>query len=69
MGDGFDIRPVSPSDLGALVELVETMIAEDSLPHLGGFGIYRSWIHVDARQRKADGSIARWNGNGVGSEQ
>lgn len=69
MGDGFDIRPVSPSDLGALVKLVETMITEGSLPHLGGFGIYRRWIHVDARPRKADGSIARWTGNGVGSEQ
>jgi lysozyme len=64
-----DIRPVEMPALGRLVSTVETMIANGQLPRLGGFGVYRGWIHVDARVKPADGHIARWFGKGVGSEQ
>lgn len=67
-GEAADIRPVSLAELPALCSLVQEMIGDGRLPGLGGWGRYRSWIHVDARQRPADGHIAYWTGLGVGSE-
>lgn len=67
--DGFDIRPVSFADLPRLKQVVREMIDEGALPDLGGYGEYPRWIHVDARPRKLDGSIARWDGNATGSER
>ncbi len=34
-------------------------------PMLGGLGLYLTFVHVDVRPRKADGSLARWVGQGV----
>jgi uncharacterized protein YcbK (DUF882 family) len=65
--EGADIRPVKVSDVRELTQLVETMIAAGELPALGGFGVYRSWIHLDVR-RHPDGHLRRWFGTGIGSE-
>jgi uncharacterized protein YcbK (DUF882 family) len=35
---------------------------------LGGAGQYTGWCHFDVRKRPADGHLAVWTGNGVGSE-
>lgn len=67
--DGADVRPVSVLAVPRLVALVEAMIAAGELPALGGFGIYPGWIHVDTRPRLAGTPIARWGGNGEGSER
>lgn len=32
---------------------------------IGGLGLYQRWVHVDIRDRAADGHLARWNGPGV----
>lgn len=32
------------------------------LPHLGGLGLYRSFVHVDVRPRPEDNHLARWEG-------
>lgn len=63
-----DIRPPTLLSLPRLRSVIEEMIDNNELPALGGIGIYKSWIHVDARQRR-DGHIARWfGGNAVGQE-
>lgn len=67
-GEAADIRPVSLLDLNAFKALIEQMIKSGELPELGGFGVYKNWTHVDCRPRKADGSIARWSGTGMGHE-
>jgi uncharacterized protein YcbK (DUF882 family) len=67
-GDAADISPVRKEDVPRLAALVEQMITVGELPALGGFGVYRNWIHVDARPRKPNGQIATWKGAGVGSE-
>lgn len=35
---------------------------------IGGAGLYASWIHLDVRPPKPDGSLYTWEGKGVGSE-
>ena len=50
-------------------EFVERSIDHDtSLVVVGGFGIYPGWLHLDWRPRLGI-KVARWFGNGVGSEQ
>lgn len=66
--DGADIAPVSRLEVGNLRSLVEEMLRDGELPDLGGFGVYRGWIHVDTRPKPASGHVARWAGKGVGSE-
>lgn len=68
VGDAVDFRPTDLDDLPRLRAQVEDMIRDGEVTELGGLGVYRSWLHVDTRPRKADGSIARWFGKGVGSE-
>lgn len=65
---GADISPVSKLALPRLRTCIEEMLAQNRLPLLGGLGVYRGWLHVDARSRKPNGDIARWCGRGVGSE-
>lgn len=63
-GDAADVsaRDASAAELYlAALQLYEA----GKLPHLGGIGVYRGWVHIDCRPRKADGSIARWRGKGV----
>ncbi len=66
-GRAADVRPVSLANVPALMTLVEEMIRNGQLPRLGGFGVYRGWIHCDTRPRIGD-HVARWQGKGVGSE-
>lgn len=70
-GRAADVRPASgnPNAVRQLYDLVRSVLADGKLPHLGGLGVYRRWIHVDVRPRPADGRIARWEGHGIGSEQ
>jgi uncharacterized protein YcbK (DUF882 family) len=60
----LDLRAgnMTAADLhAAVLELYEA----GKLPRLGGLGLYRTFVHIDIRDRKADGSIARWSGKGV----
>jgi uncharacterized protein YcbK (DUF882 family) len=69
-GGAADIRPADIADLPRLKQYVEEMLAAGELPALGGWGWYAGrWIHVDIRQRPADGHVAHWLGRGVGSEE
>lgn len=69
-GRAADVRPASgsPHMVRQLHDLVRTMLVGNLLPHLGGLGVYRRWIHVDVRPRGTEGRIARWEGHGIGSE-
>jgi len=66
-GRAADIRPMRVSDVPALLAKVEVLIAKNELGDLGGLGVYPAWLHVDTRPHK-DGSVARWQGKGLGSE-
>lgn len=68
-GTAADFHPVERSKVATLAALIDEMLRNRELPDVGGFGIYRNWVHVDVRPRKPNGGIARWYGNGVGSEQ
>ena len=68
-GTGVDFHPVERSKVATLAALIEDMIRAGQLPALGGFGIYKNWVHCDIRPRKSNGSLYRWTGKGVGSEQ
>ncbi len=63
LGSAADIKPVG--DKLTAPELHTMILALNSagkLPRLGGLGGYSTFVHVDVRPRKADGSIARWKG-------
>lgn len=66
--DGADVRPTDMDDLPRLRAEIEGMLRDGELPEVGGFGVYRGWVHVDTRPKPADGHVARWHGRGVGSE-
>lgn len=66
--EAADVHPVSLGMLTRLEALIEAMIADGSLPTLGGYGTYPQWVHVDIRPRGVNGHIARWQGAGVASE-
>lgn len=70
LGEAADIAPVERSRALQLAALVETMLREGRLPELGGFGVYpkQGWVHLDIRPQPTSGHIARWTGDGVGSE-
>ncbi len=64
-----DIRPSSLPDLPQLRAVIEDMILAGHLPALGGIGVYKAWLHVDARPRNGK-PVARWyGGNAIGQEQ
>jgi len=68
LGEAADVRPVEMGDVPHFLDVIESMVKDGSLPTLGGYGKYLRWAHVDVRQRKEDGSLARWTGKGLGSE-
>jgi uncharacterized protein YcbK (DUF882 family) len=68
LGTAADIRCANLDDLPRLKFLIDTMIKGGELPALGGYGVYANWLHVDCRDKPADGHIAQWTGNKVGSE-
>ncbi len=64
-----DIRPAEMAALPRLYAVINEMLDEGLLPDLGGIGWYPGrWVHVDVRPRPADGHVARWLGQGMGSE-
>ena len=66
-GRAADVR-VAGMTAGELHAAVMLLYGQGALPHLGGLGRYlaKNFVHVDVRARKADGSIARWDGKGDG---
>lgn len=70
LGQAADVQPVKADDLPLLVNIVTEHLRVDSPRYstLGGYGMYPRWIHVDVRPRIGS-HIARWHGDGVGSEQ
>jgi len=69
-GRAADVGPVprTPENVRRLAAIVDGMIQGGELPLLGGFGKYSGWIHVDCRPKPDDGHVARWDGQGFGSE-
>lgn len=73
-GRAADIRPRPQLDenyadtVMRLHALILELYRTRKLPLLGGLGVYPRWVHVDCRERPADGHLARWRGAGVGSE-
>jgi hypothetical protein len=50
-----------------LFNLIQQLFAAGKLPHLGGVGLYPSFVHVDVRPRPSSGHLAIWGGsrNGI----
>ncbi len=52
-----------------LRDLIGALYRAGRLPHLGGLGVYPSFVHVDVRPRKGstggarDGHLAQWGGS------
>lgn len=67
-GKAADVRPVEHADLARLKQVVEAMLHQGEAPDIGGFGEYHGWVHVDVRDKGAEGHVARWFGDGVASE-
>lgn len=55
----------SPAEVHALVL---RLYAEGKLPHLGGLGIYNTFVHIDTRPRNEGQPIAQWHGKQVVGE-
>jgi uncharacterized protein YcbK (DUF882 family) len=67
-GRAADVRPLHLRDVPELHALALKLFESGKLPALGGLGRYAHWIHVDVRERPADGHLAQWLGTGIGSE-
>lgn len=70
LGTAADIAP-SPrtrEDVLRLFSVIDKLIKDGKLTDIGGIGPYPGWVHVDVRDKPADGHIARWVGAGFGSE-
>jgi hypothetical protein len=63
-GRAADVR-VYGMDAGLLHAKVLELYGQGALPHMGGLGRYRTWVHVDVRPREPGQVIARWNGKGI----
>jgi hypothetical protein len=60
--------PNKRARIAALLGDVNRAVA-DGRAEFGGIGIYAGkWLHLDIRERPADGHIARWEGTGIGAE-
>lgn len=69
LGQAADIAPVQADDLLDVTYMIVAKLRESDPRYstLGGFGVYPRWVHVDIRPR-TDGHVARWGGDGIGSE-
>ena len=65
-GRAADVRFVGVTPARAH-EAALQLHAAGALPHMGGLGLYKGWIHVDVRP-SIGGRLARWDGKGIGSE-
>lgn len=63
-GRALDLRHsvLSPEDFYVAVRRLEK---SGLLPMLGGIGCYRTFVHIDVRQRPASGRVALWYGSGL----
>ena len=43
--------------------IILDMWRRGELPHLGGLGLYPTFVHVDVRPRPASGHLAQWGGS------
>lgn len=68
-GTAADVRPLDIRDLPAFLRLFEGMVKTGKLDEVGGYGFYPGWLHVDVRDRPADGHVAFWFGDGFGSDR
>ncbi len=61
MAADIAVSNYAPKDVhAAILELDKA-----GLIKIGGLGKYQGWVHVDIRERPADGHLAQWNGPGV----
>lgn len=72
-GRAADIAPhavagVMEAQCRELHALILRMMAQSSLPLIGGLGVYPGWVHVDVRPKPTGGHVAQWHGQGIGSE-
>jgi hypothetical protein len=83
VADGADVRPVVrvagvripwalvPNKRKVIAKFFDDVI--NAMAHgkadFGGVGYYPGlWCHLDCRPKPADGHVARWSGEGIGSE-
>lgn len=52
------VEGVPPSEVHAAILKLDAAHAIK----IGGLGLYGGWVHVDVRERDADGHLARWAG-------
>jgi zinc D-Ala-D-Ala carboxypeptidase len=60
-GRAADIR-VADLSADMLWSKIRVLYSAGQLPHLGGLGRYKSWVHVDVRGGER---LAMWSGKGV----
>jgi len=68
LAKAIDCRPLKMRDLPAFISCVESLLKRGKLPRIGGWGTYPQWVHLDVRDKPADGHIAFWRGEGVAAE-
>lgn len=61
-GRAADIKCASLS-AKELRDLIGFLYQTGRLPHLGGLGLYPSFVHVDVRPRGASDHLAQWGGS------
>ena len=59
LGRALDLHPPKGMDADELHEVIVDLAEKDD--RVGGVGAYDSFVHVDVRDRKPDGSYARWD--------
>lgn len=64
-GRALDIRHKTLTPRKLFTEIRE-LYAEGFLPHLGGIGLYKTFVHFDVRPR-VTGRLAVWYGKGEGA--
>ena len=64
-GEGTD---ADATKLAEFLSLIEHHLGRE-LDSVGGIGAYPAWVHLDIRPQGSPPHIARWFGNGFGSEQ
>jgi hypothetical protein len=68
-GTAADVRPVDLRNLPEFLRVFEGMVKNGQLDEVGGYGFYPGWLHLDVRDKPADGHVAFWFGSGFGSDR
>lgn len=66
---GLPAPPGAADLMREFAAFVQHWVLRDPGEHVGGWGLYPGWAHVDTRPRGPLGHIAHWVGRGIGSEQ